>query len=305
MRIAPVVSLLLGLCLQPVSSIAQVASSPARQAVKPTPAATAEAPAPRKQARSPKSKSDATPAMRQAVQQVADQFTAEKRAARIRDLLTQAQLDYEQGRLFEPADNNATTRYKEILTLDPTQPQALAATQRIVAVLVAEAEHAAIAGDQARTLQYILQLRALQPNNLSLAGLEARYQSLLTNPVVLSARQQERYSRSAQNIEEAYDKLKNQPLGLETMDQVVRRYDRAADLVAQPPGLPKLEDRIILAFPAAVRAELTAADPRSAYLVAQIARKRGWFSEELEALEVRAIREIEALPPFPSKSRKP
>jgi hypothetical protein len=298
------VSLLLGLCLQPLSSSAQVAPTVGRQAVKPT-SAPSEASTPRKQTRSTKRASDANPAMRQAVGQVADQRAAEKRAARIRDLLTQAQLDYEQGRLFEPADNNAATRYKEILTLDPTQPQALAATQRIVAVLVAEAEYAAMAGDQARTLQYIRQIRTLQPNNLSLAGLEARYQSLLANPVVLSARQQERYSRSAQNIEEAYDKLKNQPLGLETMDQVVRRFDRAAGLVAQAPGLPKLEDRIILAFPAAVRAELTAADPRSAYLAAQIARKRGWLSEELEALEVQAIKEIEALPPFPSKSRKP
>jgi hypothetical protein len=299
MRFVPIVSLLLGLCLQPLSSIAQVAPTVGRQTAKPTPMA-AESSTPRKQTRSTQRTKDATPAMRQAVGQVAGQ-----RAARIRDLLTQAQLDYEQGRLFEPTANNAAARYKEILTLDPTQPQALAATQRIVAVLVAEAEHAAVAGDQARTLQYIQQIRALQPNNPSLAGLDARYQSLLASPVVLSARQQERYSRSAQSIEEAYDKLKNQPLGLETMDQVVRRYDRAAGLVAQAPGLPKLEDRIILAFPAAVRAELTAADPRSAYLAAQIARKRGWFSAELEALEVQAIREIEALPPFPSKSRKP
>ena len=141
--------------------------------------------------------------------------------------------------------------------------------------------------------------------SLSLPALEARYQSLLASPVVLSSRQQEQYRRSAQNIEDAYDKLKNQPAGLETMDQVVRRYDRAAGFVSQAPGLPKLEDRIILAFPAAVKAELTAADPRSAYLAIQLARRRGWYSDELEALEVRAIREIEALPPFPSKSRKP
>ena len=189
--------------------------------------------------------------------------------------------------------------------LDPTQPQALAAAQRITNILATETEYVALAGDQTRTQQYILQIRALQPNDASLAGLEARYQGLLANPVILSTRQQDRYTRSAQSIDEAYDALKNQPLGLETISQVIRRYDRAAGLVAQAPGLPKLEDRIILAFPAAVRAELTAKDPRSASLLVQLARKRGWFAEELDPLEMQAKKEIAALPPFPSKSRKP
>jgi hypothetical protein len=299
MRIVPMLSLLLGLCLPPMSGLAQV--GPTSKAAKPTLAATVDT---AKQARSTKRK-EAAPGMRRAVEQVADQRASEQRARRISELLAQAQLDYSEGRVFEPTDNNAAVRYKEILTLDPTQQQALAATQRIANILAAEAERVALAGDQSRTLQYILQIRALQPNHISLAGLEARYQGLLANPVVLSGRQQDRYNRSAQNIADAYDKLKNQPLGLETMEQVVRRYDRAAGFVDRAPGLPKLEDRIILAFPAAVRAELTAKDPRGAYLVVQLARRRGWFSQEMEPLEQQAIKEIEALPSFPSKSRKP
>jgi hypothetical protein len=232
--------------------------------------------------------------MQQAVAQVADERAAEKRAEKIRDLLARAQLDYSEGRVFEPTDNNAAARYKEVLTLDPTQPQALTATQRIADILATEAQNVALAGDAPRTLQYVLQIRALQPRHPSLQGLEARYQALLANPVVLSARQQDRYRGSAERIDDAYDVLKNQPASKLTMDRVISRYDRAKKLVGEAPGLPKLEDRIIIAFPAAVRAELAADEPRRAYNLVQTARKRGWATDELNGLEEQAKKDLRA-----------
>jgi len=324
--------LLLGLSLQPWSSSAEpsgqsaspskrpntVAPAPQAAEARPAPkpaakstlattaqATTAPASTPRKAARPAKRKAATDSRMRQAVEQVAVQRDAEKRAQRLRDLLASAQLDYIEGRVFDPPNNNAADRYKQVLEMDPTQEQALAATQRIADIVAAEAENVALAGDAPRTLQYILQVRSLQPKHPSLQGLDARYQALLANPVVFSARQQDRYNRSAQNIDEAYYKLKNQPLELETLEQVIRRYDRAEDLVSQAPGLPKLKDRIILAFPAATRNELSGKDPREALRLVQIARKRGWFTDELEPLERQAKEDIRALPPFPSVSKKP
>jgi hypothetical protein len=323
-----VLSLLLGLCLQPLSGNADVApalysqaaqanqaSAPAPVAPQPTtapataetkPQPTVKAPpkstlaeaarvtTPRKQARPAKRKAQPDLRMRQALEQVADERAAEKRAEKIRDLLARAQLDYTEGRVFEPNDNNAAARYREVLTLDPAQPQAVAATRRIADMLVSEAQHVALAGDAPRTLQCLLQIRALQPKHPSLPELEARYQALLANPVVLSARQQKRYRGSAERIDDAYAVLKNQPASKQTMDRVLSRYDRARKLVAEAPGLPKLEDRIVIAFPSAVRAELAADEPRRAYSLVQTARKRGWLTDELTALEEQAKQDIRA-----------
>jgi len=341
-QIVPMLSLLLGLCLQSITSSADQAdaaatpgqarqsSSPSnsrtlRQQVAPMPPAAdvspqptpkaapksklaiaAEDSAPPRKARPPskqKRKSD-TKRMQQALAQtVAEREVAERarlKAETIKELLDRAQRDYAEGRLIEPANNNAAHRYKEILVLDPTQLEALAGAKRIVGILAAEAEHVAIAGDQARTQQYIAQIRALQPQDGSLLELDARLNALLASPVVLSARQQQRYNRSAQRIDNAYDVLKNQPLDLRTLDQAIDEYDHAAALVAQAPGLPTLKDRIILAFPAATRGELANDDSKRALRVVAIARQRGWFTPELEVLERQAKEGIAAKQQIPS-----
>jgi hypothetical protein len=331
--LVPALSLLLGLCLQagadvPATPNAQASKPAARQSVAPAsdPAATQAQPARKVARRSSLAASAATTPLRKprstgqrrknpgreilettpTRQQLANLVAA--RQQRVGELLARAQLDYLEGRLFEPTGNNAAVRYKEVLELDPVQPEALARVQRIVDVIAAEGEHVALAGDAPRTLQYILLLRDLQPKNVALPGLEARYQAVLANPVVFSARQQDRYVRSAQTIDEAYDKLKNQPAGLQTIEQVVRRYDRAETFVRQAPGLPQLKDRIIVAFPAAVRAELADAEPRRALNIVLLARERGWFTPELEPLEAQAKRDIKAkwlIPGLPPRQPQP
>ena len=301
--ISPVLGLLLMLCLHPTRSVAAADTATDSDLASEIVVKSTLPPAARnpktKQPPSTKPPQQSASRMRQAVQKVAKEREAEQRAQRIRDLLARAQLDYSEGRVFEPADNSAAALYQQVLTLDPKQPQALAGTRRIADILAAEAERAALAGDQPRTLQYILQIRALQPKHPSLQGLDARYQALLANPVVLSVRQKDRYNRSAQSIDEAYNALKNRPLGLVTLDEVIDEYDRAESLVAQAPGLPKLEDRIILAFPAATRAELANEEPRRALRLVQMARKRGWFTQELEPLEEQARNDIKAQFQYP------
>ena len=313
----PILSLLLGLSLhftsnadvapipgqQPVAPAAGTTEQKARPAPKPaaksTLARTAETSQTRKKTR-PAKRTNEPARMRDAVEQVAQDRAVEKRAQKLRDLLAAAQLDYSEGRLFEPVDTNAATRYKEVLMIDPSQADARIGLQRIADILAAEAEHVALAGDAPRMLQYILQIRDLQPQHPSLQGLDARYKALLANPVVLSARQKDRYSRSAQSIDAAYSVLKNRPAGLQSIDEVVDEYDRAARLVQQAPGLPKLKDRINVAFPAAVRAELANDEPRRALSVVQMARRRGWYTDELAPLEEQARNDIKAKGWIPS-----
>jgi hypothetical protein len=78
---------------------------------------------------------------------------------------------------------------------------------RITTVLAAEAERTAIAGDKGRTQQYIAHIRALRPADRSLVELDARLRALEASPVVLSDRQQQRYARTAEGIERAFEAL--------------------------------------------------------------------------------------------------
>jgi len=209
-------------------------------------------------------------------------------AARIAALLAAAKRDYDAGRLIAPLRNNAAEAYREVLALDPTQLDALAGARRIVSIIAAEAERTAAAGDRGRTQQYIAAIRALQPQDPALLELEARLQTMTESPVVLSVRQQERYGRSAENIERAYEALQRQPLDKRAIDAALAEYDRARALVAQAPGLPLLKDRIIVAFPAATQHELARDNARRALQVVELARQRGWLTPELEALETTA-----------------
>lgn len=206
-------------------------------------------------------------------------------AARIQQLLRQAKLDLDAGRLLEPPRNNAAAAYREVLALDPSQLEALVGAKRITRIVAAEAERTAAAGDRGRTRQYIAAIRALQPNDPALPELEARLKAMQESPVVLSVRQQERYGRSAESIERAYEALQSQPLDQQAIDTAIGEYARAESLVAQAPGLPMLKDRIIVAFPAATRNELARDNSRRALKVISVARARGWVTPELEVLE--------------------
>lgn len=250
-------------------------------------------PAPRKKA-APTNKQKRRAEANRRKQQALARQEAERRAAdelkrataeRIKELLALAQRDYAEGRLLEPPQDNAADRYQAVLALDPTQLEALAGAQRLIEIFAAEAERTAAAGDQGRTRQYISRIRALQPEDASLTELDARLKALNASPVLLSARQQERYTRSAQSIERAYEHLQQQPLDMQAIDQAMDEYDRAAGLVALAPGLPLLKDRIIVAFPAATRAELARDNSRRALKVVQLARERGWLTPELESIE--------------------
>jgi hypothetical protein len=215
-------------------------------------------------------------------------------AARASELAALAARDYADGRLLEPPGNNAADRYQAALELDPTQPEALAGAKRIISILAAEAERSAIAGDRERTQRYITRIRVLQPKDESLLELEARAAALRASPVVLSERQQERYSRSAESIERAHEHLRRKPLDRQAINLAVNEHDRAASLVELAPGLPMLEDRIMLAFPAATRTELASDNPKGALKIVELARERGWFNPELALLESTARESLAA-----------
>lgn len=295
---------------QPIATPANAPAQPAGSRAQPAPkasksrlamAADQSAPRPRGKTQRKLNGDELQRTLAQIATQREAEYLAGQKSDRIRELLDRAQRDYQEGRLIEPAKNNAAFRYNEVLALDPSQLEAISGARRIVAILVGEAEHAAIAGDRARAQQYIDQIKELQPQDPSLIELNARLQALSDSPVVLSSRQQFLYGLSSDSVDRGLDRLKNDPLNLRTIDRAIDDYDRAENWVSQAPGLPTLKDRIILSFPAATRAELARDNSLGALRVVELARERGWFVPELAALETQAKEEIQARKRAPSK----
>jgi hypothetical protein len=293
--VRPTIAPATGSVMQRRSKVGPAASTRRSDASKSTLARAAEETAATQQAR-PRTKSKSKVATRPPQMQPAPAVDPRRAALlarqtedQIRELLLRARRAAAAGRLIEPSielgSETVVAVYKQVLALAPSQPEALAGLERVRAVLARETEFAAFAGDKARAQAYVALLRSLQPNAGALLELEARVQALDASPVVLSARQRDRYGRSAQSIERARSYLDNQRLDLRTITQALNEYDRAVALVPSAPGLPLLKERITVLFPEATRRELAEENSQRALKVVQTARERGWSTPELEPLE--------------------
>ncbi len=95
------------------------------------------------------------------------------------EVLTARALDqFSRGRLVSPKDNNAAASYGAILELDPANAVAQQGLRSIVQRLIANAQSAAFAGDQARAKQFVADARTLDPNATGLAEVEKSTQQI-------------------------------------------------------------------------------------------------------------------------------
>ena len=205
----------------------------------------------------------------------------------IRELLAKAKSEYARGALLEPAGDSAADHYREVLRLQPQQGEALAGMQRIVNILVAEAERTTLAGDGKSTGRLIAQIRSIQPEHPKLADLQAGLVKLESTPPDLTRRQQTDLDKAARYIAKANEYLARTPMDLRMADAATDQYDRASAAAPLAPGLPYLRERIIVAYAVAAQTELNSDEEKRALKVISLARKRNWFSPDLEQLESR------------------
>lgn len=83
----------------------------------------------------------------------------EKQAEEIASLLSQAQHDFTQGRLVQPAANNAAYRYNKVLELDPKNKEAAQGINKIIQSLASIVEEHVKQGE---TLKADIQLRVIE-----------------------------------------------------------------------------------------------------------------------------------------------
>jgi hypothetical protein len=224
--------------------------------------------------------------------QMLAQHAAELRAAElqaqethVQEWLLSAKSELASGALWRPAGANAADHYREVLKVQPTQPEALAGAQRVANVLVAEAAQSESVGDVYNTRLLLEQIHSLQPDHPKLADLETRLEQLQSAPTSPDARDRERLDRAAKFMAQVAQDLGRNPLDYHAVDAATVDYDRAVSAAPMAPGLPSLRERLIDAYATAVRTEIEGHDPKRAQKLINTAHKRKWNSDELSQLE--------------------
>jgi serine/threonine protein kinase len=203
----------------------------------------------------------------------------------VQELLLSAKSELASGALWHPAGANAADHYREVLRLQPTQPEALAGAQRVANVLAAEAAQSESVGDVYNTRLLLEQVQSLQPDHPKLADLQARLEQLQSAPTSPDTRDRERLDRAAKYMTRMEQDLGRNPLDYRAVDAATDDYDRALSAASMAPGLPSLRERLIDAYATAVRTEMDNHDPKHAQKLITTAHKRKWTSDELDQLE--------------------
>ena len=204
----------------------------------------------------------------------------------IQRLLAAAKSAYAVGAFTHPDGDSAADRYREVLKLQPNQPEAVAGLQRIADVFVEEARHAQSVSDAAALRKFVAEVKRVNPNHRVLPELESALVDLESSRVARNRRDAADLERVSKHIAKSYWYLDRKPFDLRAADAATNQYDLAAALVPMAPGLPLLKERIVSAYPVAVRTELAGKDTKRALRMISNARKRNWFSSELEELEI-------------------
>ncbi len=99
-------------------------------------------------------------------------------AEQVADLLGRAQMALATGRLSDPQGDNALGYFRDVLALQPHQPDALAGIERVVAVMEVRLVEAIRARDAPRAAAAFMALQRAQPRHPNLDALQAQLLAL-------------------------------------------------------------------------------------------------------------------------------
>jgi hypothetical protein len=203
----------------------------------------------------------------------------------IKNLLDQVENDYVEGRIYVPAGNSAADRYLAILKLNAGHTEAQAKLDRIGQVVAAETNRYLKVGDTTQGSTLLSRLRGLQPQHPKLASLETLLQEVQAKPVVLARREKDTLARNSRLIDKSNKVLDKKAMTFRDMDSASDAYADAEKASVETPGLETLRERIVVTFPASVKAQWDNNAAKDAKRTLDMARKRNLSSEELEKLD--------------------
>ena len=164
------------------SKVATTAPAPAAAARAPASKAPPRAPAPTAPVRKPTSAPSAVP------EPLAVDNAALTLAARVDDLLARAAADVEATRYTQPAGDNAYEKYRDVLTLDPTNETARDGIAALAHRYLELAQHDIDSGLLERADGYLRRAEALAPAQLATIAAREALSRKLTGPAVPGTR---------------------------------------------------------------------------------------------------------------------
>jgi hypothetical protein len=129
------------------------------------------------------------------------------------------------------------------------------------------------------------QIQTLQPGHPRLAELQSSLAQLESSPTTPDARDRGRLEKAARYIARAQEDLGRTPLDPKAVDDATDQYDKAQAAAAQAPGLSVLKERLIAAYIAVARTEVSQQDSKRAQRLINSAHKHSWSSDELDQIE--------------------
>lgn len=213
-------------------------------------------------------------------------------AAQLADYRARAALAVQEGRLVEPARDNALDHYLAILALVPTDQDARSGVASVVGTLFTRAEEALLAGSLDTAAAALDHVRRVDPTSSRLAFLDtqlARGLAAVAVPAAAPASAASPPETSAPTeldsvLSLATARLRRGQLLAPAGDSARAYLDRATELDAADPRVATLRAELATALMAAARL-VSDADVAAAATLAAEARRLGAESADLVALE--------------------
>jgi TonB family protein len=210
---------------------------------------------------------------------------------RVADYHARAAAALQEGRLVEPAGDNALDHYLAILALAPADTAARTGISSVVDSLFTRAEDALLAGSLESAAAALDQVRRVDSASSRLAFLDAQLaRALASSPAPAAASSATPASELDSVLNLAATRLRRGQLLTPAGDSARAYLDRATQLNAADPRVAELRTDLAAALVAAARL-VADADPASATSLAAEARRLGAGAAGLTAVQA----EIEAV----------
>ena len=219
---------------------------------------------------------------------------------RFADLLASADLAFSEGRLADPAGDNALDYYLTVLAAEPTHEKARDRLASVVDALFGQAENEILMGSFDTAASTLDQIRKAAPTSGRLAFLDTQLGRAREDAAKAAARSADKATSTAPaagglsataqaELEKALDtagtRLRRGELLDPTGDSALRNVDRATQLAPSDPRVVRVRGELAAALISSARAVLDAGDLTAGARLADAARTLGADSATMAVLD--------------------
>ncbi len=208
----------------------------------------------------------------------------------VQTLLGRAEDNLRAGRLAGSAEDSALKRYRQVLAINPQEPEALAGLNRVAELLLDEASKAVANHEYDTALASLDLAESIRSSNPRVA--QVRDEIALLRSVELpqltagEVEQTPDQKRAGRLIAQAQSNLNRKPLTLSRVKAAATLYERAVKYTPDSAAPAQLRSQITAAYQSLAETYMANDEPRKARDVIEQARQHDWLSADIPQLEV-------------------